>query len=91
MLDDQQLHKFTETPEGPDIEYRYIAHVRAIETFANVMDRLGISLPDKSSHVSFTSPKRLNMKIYRENKLIWSYSIIRVRKEEEVIEELIEG
>ena len=70
-----------------DVEYRYIVHVRAWETFRNMMRREGIIIPEGSHHVSFTCGKRLNMKGHRQNGLIWSYSIIKVTRNEDVIEE----
>lgn len=84
---DRQQSKPLRDVEGSDTEYQYVVHVRASETFANVMRRLGISVPEDTVHVSFTSPRRLNMKGYKEGGLIWSYSIIRVRWSEEVVEE----
>jgi ribosomal protein S14 len=51
------------------------------------MAREGIIIPDKSTHVSFTSPKRLDMRSFKERGLIRSYSISRVRFREEVVEE----
>lgn len=71
----------------PDVEYQYIVHVRAWETFLNIIRSEGINIPDGSHHVSFTCGKRLNMKAHKQNALIWSYSIIRVTKNEDVIEE----
>jgi hypothetical protein len=74
--------------EEPDTEYKYIAKVRAFETFRNLVRREGISIPEAGAGtVSFTSPKRLNMKAHKERGLIWSYSIIRVRRVEDVVEE----
>ncbi len=74
--------------EGPDTEYNYIVHVRAFETFRNLIRQVGVSIPETAgSHVSFTSARRLNMKAYKERGLVWSYSVIRVRKVEEVVEE----
>lgn len=83
----QQRSSSTREVGGLDTEYNYIAHVRALETFANQISRLGVSIPDKSAHVSFTSSKRLDMRSLKDRGLVWSYSIIRVRKNEEVIEE----
>jgi hypothetical protein len=70
-----------------DVEYEYIVHVRVWETFLNIMRSEGIAIPGGSHHVSFTCGKRLNMKAHKQNALIWSYSIIRVIKNEDVIEE----
>jgi hypothetical protein len=70
-----------------DVEYQYIVHVRVWETFLNIMWSEGIAIPEGSHHVSFTCGKRLNMKAHKHNGLIWSYSVIRVTKNEDVIEE----
>jgi hypothetical protein len=69
-----------------DAEYKYIVEIKAWEAFKNVMRREGIVVPE-GAHTSFTTGKRLDMKSYQENGLIWAYSIIRVRSTEEVIEE----
>jgi hypothetical protein len=74
--------------ERLDTEYKYIVHMRGLETFRNVMRQEGINIPETSNpHTSFTSTKRLDMKSYKENGLVWSYSIIRVTRNEDVIEE----
>ena len=74
--------------ERLDIEYKYIVHVRGLETFRNVMRQEGINIAETSNpHTSFTSTKRLDMKSYKGNGLIWSYSMIRVTRNEDVIEE----
>lgn len=73
--------------ETPDIEYRYIVHVKAIEAFGNRMRREGTIIPEGPAHVSFSTNKRLDMKELREDGLIWSYSIIRVTRAEDILEE----
>ncbi len=75
--------------EGQDTEFKYIADVRAFETFRNVLRREGVAMPEtgRVGNLSFTSSKRLDMRAYKERGLISSYSIIRVRKVEDVIEE----
>jgi hypothetical protein len=74
--------------ERLDTEYMYIVHMAGLETFRNVMRQEGINIPETSNpHTSFTSSKRLPMKSYKENGLVWSYSIIRVTRSEDVIEE----
>lgn len=71
-----------------DTEFKYIVHVKGLETFRNLMRHEGINIPETSNpHTSFTSTKRLDMNAYKENGLIWSYSIIRVTRNEDVIEE----
>ena len=71
----------------PETEYRYNVRVRALEAFANLLARLGIRIIDQSSYVSFTSPRLLNMKQFEQTGLIWSYSIARVQRNEELVEE----
>ena len=73
--------------ERPDTEYKYIVHVRALETFRNIMAIASVHIPDTSSHVSFTSGKRLDLKACKEKGVIWSYSTIRVTRNEDVVEE----
>jgi hypothetical protein len=74
--------------ESLDTEYKYIVHVRGLETFRNVMRQEGINIPETSNpHTSFTSTKRLDMKSYKENGVVWSYSVIRVIRNEDVIDE----
>ncbi len=77
------MHQLTES----DTEYRYIVHVKALEAFANLMRREGIAIQEDTTHVSFVSARRLDAKEYKRRGLIWSYSVIRVRKEEDVMEE----
>ncbi len=71
----------------PDVEYRYIVHVRALETFVNRVRREGINIPDGAQRVSFASPKRLDLAQDKQNGLIWSYSVIERRYTEDLIEE----
>ena len=51
------------------------------------MGTIGVRIPETSSHVSFTSTKRLDLRAYRDKRIIWSYSIIKVTRNEDVIEE----
>jgi hypothetical protein len=71
----------------PDVEYKYIVSVRALEAFPNKVRREGINVPDSAQRLSFMSSKLLNLKEYKADGLIWSYSIIRRKTTEEVIEE----
>jgi hypothetical protein len=74
--------------EAIDTEFKYIVQVRAFETFRNTLRREGLAMPETVvNNLSFASSKRLDMKSYKARGLIWSYSIIRVRKVEDVIEE----
>ncbi len=69
------------------VEYRYIVHTKAFETFTNLLRTQGINIPEKSARLSFKSRMLLDMRQMKEKGLLWSYSIIRVRSAEEVVEE----
>ncbi len=86
-MDEQSKISVVEDVELPDTQYQYIVNVRAVETFANMMSRLGINITYTSKNLSFTAPRLLNMKAMKERGIIFSYSIIRVRTVEDVIEE----
>jgi hypothetical protein len=73
--------------ESQDTEYRYIVQISAFESFRNIARREGIVIPESSTYASFTTPKRLDMRGYKQRGLIWSYSVIKVRRHEEIIEE----
>jgi hypothetical protein len=85
-LDQQRTTSSAESVDGPDVQYQYIVNIRAIETFVNLMAREGINL-ERSSNASFTLPRRLNMRVLKERGVLYSYSVIRVRRVEDVIEE----
>ncbi len=86
-MEDRETRGSVKADLRPDIEYEYVVHVKAMEAFANAMSRQGVPVPEQSAYVSFASPRRLDMKAYKAKGLIWSYSVIRVRKDGEVIEE----
>ncbi len=73
--------------EGLDIEYQYSVHVTAGETLANILRRQGIAVPETAPHVTFTSPTRIDLKPLKEKRIIKSYSISKVRRATELIEE----
>jgi hypothetical protein len=85
-LDQQRTTSSAESVEGPDVQYQYIVNIRAIETFVNLMAREGINI-ERSSSASFTLPRRLNMRVLKERGVLYSYSVIRVRRVEDIIEE----
>jgi hypothetical protein len=85
-LNEQRTTPSAESAEGTDIHYQYIVSIRAIETFVNLMAREGINI-ERSSNASFTLPRRLNMRALKERGVLYSYSVIRVRRVEDVIEE----
>jgi hypothetical protein len=70
----------------PDHEYRYLVKPRALETFVNLMKHEGIIITDPSATLSFPSPRILDMKSLKERGVLWSYTIIRITKNEELIE-----
>jgi hypothetical protein len=86
-MTEQRTTSSAESAEGPDIQYQYVVNIRAIETFVNLMAREGLNIPERSSSVSFTLPRRLNMKVLKERGVLYSYSVIRVRRVEDVVEE----
>ena len=85
-MNEQRTSSSAESVEGPDIQYQYIVSIRAVETFVNLMAREGINM-ERSSNASFTLPRRLNMRAMKERGVLYSYSVIRVRRVEDVIEE----
>jgi hypothetical protein len=86
MSEQRTSSSSAESVEGPDVQYLYIVNIRAVETFVNLMAREGINM-ERSSNASFTLPRRLNMKVLKERGVFYSYSVIRVRRVEDVIEE----
>ncbi len=89
---DRGLRSLQETraaqfPDGLGEEYRYSVRVRALETFANVMDRMGIVIQRDSPLVTFTSVKHIDLRAFKERGLVWSYTVVRRRYEEQTVEE----
>jgi len=76
-----------EEATGGNTEFQYIVNIRAFETFRNLLRQEQIQIPEGSNHVTFTVPKRLDMKGYKERGLIWSYTVIRLRRTQDVVEE----
>ncbi len=69
-------------------EFQYHVNVRAKEAFINSIRKEGILMPEmESSDLTFPSYRLLDMKSYKERGILWSYSIVRVRRSEEIIEE----
>ncbi len=68
-------------------EYVYHVDVRANEAFANAVRREGVNLPDVAlGRIVFSHEGLLDMKSYKRRGLIWSYSIVRIVRNEEEIE-----
>jgi hypothetical protein len=66
--------------------YEYTAHVRAWETFVNLINRYGVKLREGDRHVTFRSERRIDMKGMKEKRLLWSYTIARIVVEREFVE-----
>jgi hypothetical protein len=71
--------------DGP-IGFEYTVHVRAWETFRNLMRGHGISLREGGRQVTFLSEKRIDMKRMKEKGLLWSYVVAKVKRSIEIIE-----
>lgn len=72
--------------KGERIDYEYTVHVRAWETFANLIDRYGVRLREGDRHVTFRSERRIDMKEMKEKRLLWSYTVAKVVVAKEVVE-----
>jgi hypothetical protein len=68
------------------VDYEYTVHVRAWETFANLIHRYGVRLREGDRHVTFRSENRIDMKGMKEKRLLWSYTVAKVVVEKEVVE-----
>ncbi len=72
-------------------EYRYIVETVAAETFTNLMLREGIDvmraqLASQPQRV-FTCDRLLDMRVLKERGIISSYSIIKIVRTEELVEQ----
>ena len=72
--------------KGDRVDYEYTVHVRAWETFANLIHQYGVSLREGDRHVTFRSERRIDMKGMKEKRLLWSYSVAKVVVEKEIVE-----
>jgi hypothetical protein len=68
------------------VDYEYTAHVRAWETFANVMRRHGVNLRQGERQVTFRTGKLIDMKRLKENRLVWSYTVAKIVVDRVVLE-----
>jgi hypothetical protein len=71
-------------------EYEYRVEAQALETFTNLMRFQGVSMPwggPANGIIVFTSDRLLNMRRLKERGIIKSYTIIRLTRRDEVIEE----
>jgi hypothetical protein len=72
--------------KGERLDYEYTVHVRAWETFGNLMRGHGVSLREGDRNVTFSTEKRIDMKKLKERGLLWSYVIAKVRRSKEIVE-----
>jgi hypothetical protein len=80
---DQESRTIEEKSEG----WEYIADVRAWETVSNILRGYGVSLREGGGRtVTFSSQKRINMKGLKERRLLWSYSVAKVKRIKELVE-----
>ncbi len=71
-----------------EVEYEYTVLVSALETFDNVMSRMGIPLEGNSERiVEFTSKRYLDLSDLKTRGIIHSYRISKVRRTLESLEE----
>jgi len=69
-------------------EFEYHVHVRAKEAFINSLRNEGINLPQTDAEdLSFSSEKLIDMKTYKKRGMVWSYTVARLHKTKEIIEE----
>jgi hypothetical protein len=68
-------------------EYEYRVEASAVETFGNLMRREGIVTAWLNPIIIFTSDKLLNMRRLKERGIIKSYTIVRLTRKDEIIEE----
>lgn len=70
-----------------DVGFEYTVHVKAWETFRNLMRGYGVSLREGGgTQVTFGSEKRIDMRRMKEKGLLWSYAVAKIRKSKETIE-----
>jgi hypothetical protein len=74
------------SPKDERVDYEYTAHVRAWETFANLVRGYGISLTEGDRQVTFRSGKRIDMRRMKEKGLLWSYTVAKIIVAREVVE-----
>ena len=68
-------------------EYEYTVNVSALETFRNHLEKNGVGVTEVGNKTVFTAWKRLNMKALKERGTIRSYSIVRLRRHKQLVEE----
>jgi hypothetical protein len=68
------------------IDYEYSVHVRAWETFANLIRRYGINLREGDRHVTFRFGRRIDMKGMKDRRLLWSYTVAKIIVDKVVVE-----
>jgi hypothetical protein len=68
-------------------EYAYTVVPAALETFRNLMLREGITTAWDTKSITFTSDKLLNMRRLKERGIIKSYTISKLSRKGETVEE----
>jgi hypothetical protein len=71
-----------------EAEYQYFVHAKALDAFIDTIRKQRVLLPERNvtPHLMFTSPQKLDMKSCKENGLIWSYSIVRLHRDQGLVE-----
>lgn len=76
-------HILEEEVEG----YEYTVDVKARETFSNILRGYGIPVQEGVGRtVTFSSERRLDLKGMKENGLLWSYAVAKVKRVKELLE-----
>lgn len=67
--------------------YEYAADVKAWETFSNILRGYEVALRDEGGRrVTFRSDKLIDMKGMKENGVLWSYAVAKVKRVKELVE-----
>ena len=66
--------------------YEYTADVKAWETFSNILRRNGVALEGGGRKVTFRATKRIDMKAMKQQGLLRSYAVARVKRVKELVE-----
>lgn len=86
----RQNESFDDT-QSLSTEYQYFVHAKELGTFADLIRKEGVPIPRSrkslTPHMVFSSPKRLDMRIYKDDGLIWSYSIVKLKKSDQIVEQ----
>ncbi len=87
-----QENRYPDHESSPVIEkepdgYEYVADVSAWETFSNILRGYGLALRDEGSRrVTFRSDKLIDMKRMKEDGVLRSYAVAKVKRVKELLE-----